>query len=338
MSTTADASALADVDASAPPDAMAATPPPPQLLAAIDGSPQAIALDATHAYVLSSRDTKWKLSRVAKSGGSLATLDDFEAASLSFAIDDADAFVGTALVIHEASNGGAFRLSAFGRISSGPKAGGTRRTLYEAIGRSARGLAIGGPYLFWLNGAVNRGGGVTVDAVMRTAKGGGATTYAATQQIGATSIAADAANVYFAMEGRLDPRAGIWPAGSIMKMPVAGGPARAITATAPQPSALAIDDAFVYWMHGDGSVMRVAQSGGVPQSIADHATRYVVDAERVWWIGHGGIVSRPKDGSGDAVRRDVATAPRVLAVDESHVYFADAGALWRIVKVVPRER
>ena len=278
---------------------------------------------------------KWKLSRVPKGGGTLSTLDDFEAASLSFAIDDADAFVGSALLIHEASHGGAFRMSAFGRVSSAPKTGGTRRTLYEAIGRSARGLTLGGTQLFWLNGSMNGRGVVTVDAIMRTPKSGGPTTFAAMQQLGATSLAADGSSVYWTLEGHADARTSAWPPGAVMRMPIAGGPPQIVCATPPQPSHVAVDDGHVYWMHADGRVLRAAKAGGPRgdmQTVAEHASRYVVDDARIFWLTEDGVSSRSKDGAGEVDTRIVVSAPRTMAVDDSHVYVANASALWRVDK------
>lgn len=56
-------------------------------------------------------------------------------------------------------------------------------------------------------------------------------------------------------------------------------------------SRLAIDDQHVYWT-GNGKILRVARSGGAPETVvteAGVATDIAVDSARVYWAGSRGI-------------------------------------------------
>lgn len=88
--------------------------------------------------------------------------------------------------------------------------------------------------------------------------------------------------------------------GSILRIPLDGGPAVTIAAS-PSPSGLAIDDAAVYWTDYQG-----------------------IDA--------GSILSVGKEG-GSVVVLATSNGPENVAVDDAYVYWADwYGAVWRVPK------
>lgn len=332
--------AFAPIDAAAIPEASPpmivadASDPPrePQMIANGLDPIEAIALDESDAYILTrSAPGAWRLYRIAKRGGVAARLDDFHAESVSVAVDDHAFYIATAQPISEAIQGGNFRTSAYGRVVVAPKVGGGRATIFDGL-RAAYGVAVHGENVYWLSGAVDGSGGVTVDSIMKGRTSGGGATHFAMKQIGATSVTADGTAVYFAVAGRFDDRKHAWPAGAILRAAISGGAPSTLAATAEQPHAIALDDAAVYWIDRRGALSRVAKSGGPAALVADKVERFALDGARVYAASGGVITARAKSG-GDVVARWESAAPvTAIAIDGAFVYFASGGELRRAPK------
>ncbi len=107
----------------------------------------------------------------------------------------------------------------------------------------------------------------------------------------------------------------------------APGTPRAIAAS-PDPLALAVDEAFVYWTDGDGSVWRASKdgSGAMLLSPAGGAPAFAIatDAGRVFWATPQAIGEVSKLG-GPAYFLATGVAPRDLATDGTSLFFAQSG-------------
>ncbi len=321
-------------DAATPANADAAIDPPrePQIVVMGLDPIEAIALDESDAYVLTrAAPGTWRLYRVAKRGGVASRLDDFHAETVSLAVDEHAFYVATATRISEAIQGGAFRTSAYGRVVVAPKVGGGRATIFDGL-RAAYGVTVAGASVYWLSGAVDGIGSLTVDSIMKGRASGGGAAYVAMKQIGATSVAADGAAVYFTVAGRFDAGKRTWPPGAIVRAPTSAGKPATLATTGEQPRAIAIDDAAVFWIEQAGSLRRVAKSGGAATLVVDKVDRFVLDGARVAWSRGATIAATPKTGGDAAVRWESAAPVTAIAVDAAFVYFAAGGELRRAPK------
>jgi hypothetical protein len=120
-----------------------------------------------------------------------------------------------------------------------------------------------------------------------------------------TAIAVSEGNVYWVT----DPDRG--GAGTVMTVPIDGGPARVIVTAQQSPCGIAVDMLNVYWTndssgwvanpngHDDGSVMKVPISGGTPEVLADHQHHpcaVATDARNVYWRATSTAMNCPIDG------------------------------------------
>jgi hypothetical protein len=125
----------------------------------------------------------------------------------------------------------------------------------------------------------------------------------ASGQSNPVGVAVDSQNVYWTnyASGTGD--------GTVMSVPVGGGPPTTLAAGQNGPAAIAVDASNVYWVNfGDGTVMTIPIGGGSPLTIAsgqDHPVGIAVDALGVYWNNFGdcsgpitgAVMSGSKDGS-----------------------------------------
>jgi hypothetical protein len=124
-----------------------------------------------------------------------------------------------------------------------------------------------------------------------------------------------------AVDAPIDATTPTCPTGSAVETLATGG----------EPRWMAIDDSHVYWVSlpggsgSDGTIMRVAKTGGTPETLASGETDPVeiaVDGTYVYWArSTGGTIVRVPRGGGTIAT--VATTPNVrgFAVDTTHAYW-----------------
>jgi len=245
----------------------------PTVLASETGQPASLALDQTSAYWLDSQTVTdpGALRQMPLDGGPVTTLEDglanpahlAEAAGHLFwtnrGIESAPGSVmkrslsGAAPVV--LVPGVAANLIAVNRttvyytvddlIQSVPAAGGPIAQVHTPPEGTIRGLGLSPTHVYW---ATQKGlrraalGDLNVEAIY------GGTLFALT---------IDARNAYFA---QIDRIVGNPPTFTIRELPLDGGRAVTLAVDQAEPRALAVDDAFVYWVnYKGGTVMRVAK-------------------------------------------------------------------------------
>ena len=144
-----------------------------------------------------------------------------------------------------------------------------------------------------------------------------------------TEIAADAQRVYW-----ISPA----PAPNITASSRTPGVVTVLYQGAGRPRALALSDDSVLWIdEASGSVLRLAKTGGEPQTIATKQAQpldLAIDDERVYWVnaGVGAVMAAPL-GGGDAVAIATGQAgASKVAVDRAAVYWEAGGSIYRLPK------
>lgn len=140
-------------------------------------------------------------------------------------------------------------------LSKMPLAGGTQTVLAVGYGFIG-GIAVGNASVYWTQGFATPPSS-SLGAVVTVPVAGGTPTTIATfvdinQRaicIDCNNIAVDSANVYWVTH-----EVGNSP-GTVMKAPLDGGPPVTI-ATDNDPRSVTVDDTSVYWVDGDGNVMK----------------------------------------------------------------------------------
>ncbi len=112
-----------------------------------------------------------------------------------------------------------------------------------------------------------------------------------------------------------------------------------LLASSPTPTAIALDDGYVYWASApggcaEGTINRVPKCGGPVEEIAAHEPNpraLALDDERVYFYdacGSGRLASAPKDGSMTTIYPiGVEDSGRAMAVGPDQIYFSDYGLL-----------
>lgn len=169
-----------------------------------------------------------------------------------------------------------------------------------------RGIALFGDHVYW----VTAGG-----AVMRVPRTGGAA-----EELGRgtslVSVAVDASGVFFTDEG----------AGTIGRVPLAGGPVAILASGETSPWGIALDGTYAYYTTST-AVRRVPEVGsGAPTDVAVGLTeprKIVVSGGRVLWVNESGVDavdSRLLSGGGDQCHFNNQTAPHGLFADSSQIF------------------
>lgn len=178
-------------------------------------------------------------------------------------------------------------------------------------------------------------------------------------------VALDKTSVYWSRgavfdETPLGLRVPVTP-GAILRAPLKGGPAETLALlpadivpagadagsgdlSAVSANDLVVDASHVYYTADDGTVMRVAKTGGVPEEIATNQSdpwALAVDAETVYWnAGAGKVMSVSKSGGTPKVLSKLAVVdtsairypPPPLALDGASLYWTNA-ALGEVFRV-----
>jgi streptogramin lyase len=131
-------------------------------------------------------------------------------------------------------------------------------------------IAVDDTHIYWT--VVNQ------PAVKRALKEGGAVETVASPDSGDVfGVAVDQGVVYWT-----NPKAG-----TISQTPAEGGKSSLLAERQSSPRYLHVDPTHVYWTNDGGQVMRIARSGGSPETIASAQTPGAItaDASYVYWAG-----------------------------------------------------
>ena len=115
--------------------------------------------------------------------------------------------------------------------------------------------------------------------------------------------------------------------------PKSGGDARLVAAGADRGARdFAVDATTIYLV--DGSLTYVDKSSGASRTVEadDDVTRLALSTGSVYWVaGDGTIGALPAGGAARTLAAASShTAPRALAADDAHVWWADDGGVWRV--------
>jgi len=112
-------------------------------------------------------------------------------------------------------------------------------------------------------------------------------------------------------------------------------PPRALATGQTQPRTLTLDATHVYWIEaGAGSITRVPKAGGVPELLATGqagAAGLAMDAASVYWTNEpaGTVHSVPKLGGDMTTVASGLSNPSFIAVDSVAVFYESGGSLFR---------
>jgi len=123
--------------------------------------------------------------------------------------------------------------------------------------------------------------------------------------------------------------------GSLVKLPIDGSGELEVVAEGGSPQPVVTDGDYVYWADGE-SIWRAHRDGGQPVHLTDSWTwSLTIGKFYVYYVAKG-IWRVYKDGGAPELiaSSDDAGNPRRLAVDDTHVYWADydAGSIARATK------
>jgi hypothetical protein len=213
----------------------------------------AIAVDGNSVYFTTNSPVRGTVMKVSKAGGSPITLASGQASPSGLAVDGVNVYWAT------------FDGQTIMQV---PADGGTAITLASGGAGFPSEVAVSGGYVYWTD---------QLDVSRAIVGSGGATIL--TADVG-SALAVDASSVYF-----------VTFAGTIMKMPSAGGVTTTLATF--QPSAMyenyrmAVDGAFVYWTAdfggtvqkvplAGGAIITLASGQGTPRTIAS-------DGDNLYW-------------------------------------------------------
>lgn len=182
-----------------------------------------------------------------------------------------------------------------------------------ADGQQASGLAIDSTNLYWTN--------LDGSVMTMTLQGSSPIALATGLATRPSSIAVDEAYVYWTNLGSLETPTD----GSVMKVPLDGGPATILASGQYAASAIAVDADRVYWVSYN-SVYSVPLGGGavVPlyeASVPVEITGLAVDATAVYWHRGSPIHQALSGGAPVAMAANVGQGPGSLALDATNVYW-----------------
>lgn len=193
--------------------------------------------------------------------------------------------------------------------------GGPATPIVLASGQSSTSLALSSTRVYWTDYAagqvrsVDKSGGqpVTVDDAPGTYPWG---------------ITVDATNVYWTVPnfvtGGMNP--------TIMSIPIAGGAATTLAASAGGPTAIVVSPTTAYWANDNAiDIQSVALDGGPVANVASGSQAGIglaIDATNLYWSTSAGIFVQPL--AGGTTRNLASAGADALAVDATNVYYVAA--------------
>jgi hypothetical protein len=230
---------------------------PTVTLASGQNQPTCLATDGTNVYWTNqaSGTNQGTVMKVPVGGGAATTLASVDGTPFGVAIDATNVYFTN--------------ISGSDGVMKVPIAGGEATLLAAASNPWA--IAVAGTTVYYTDG----------DSVMSVPAAGGAPVTIAADQQFPYSLAVDAKNLYWSNERD----------GTIVAMPLAGGPPTTLTTQAPQ-ARVATDGTNLYFTtsataNNAGSVESVPVAGGTPVTLATGQTTpedIVVDATSVYWV------------------------------------------------------
>jgi sugar lactone lactonase YvrE len=223
------------------------------------GTPDTIAIDATHAYTADQTGNSIMVTMLDGSG--FMQLVNMQMAPTGLALDAQDRNV--------------YWTNAMGgTVTTAKLASGTESTLAAGL-TSPYAIALDATSVYWSD--------VADGTIVKLPLSGGAPVTLAKGLMNPSAIVVDAKSVYW-----VDGKAGV-----VAKVAIAGGAVTTLASGQKGPDALALDASSVYWTNAgdaiDGSVMRVPIAGGKPVTLADGLDSpgvyggIALDATSVYW-------------------------------------------------------
>jgi hypothetical protein len=219
-----------------------------------------------------------------------------------------------------------------GSIARVSKAGGAVAVMASAQ-NAPTSLAVDTGGIYWTDQGYEPSGSPT--GIFMVPSSGGATKALVMGEREPTSIALADGDVYWAdfADGNAGP-------GFIRAIDARRAP-KTLESGLPTPTAIAIDAAFVYWTALDGSVRRVPRAGGAAETLAAgnmanlRAWDVAVSGGEVYWAvtangagatpGFAGIMKVSTGGGTPVLLATSPWYPWWIALDETYVYWTDAG-------------
>lgn len=233
-------------------------------LASLQGGPRGIALDTTTnpTTVYWVNFYEGTVKKISSAGGAITTLATGQTVAMSLAVTSTTVFWTTAA----------------GTVAKCPVGGGATILLDNSSQGGAGAINVSGSNVYWVGNAK-----VTNNTmVLKQPLAGGSTTQIyGGSVLGMMDMAMDLNNIYLA-EGNSN---------QILSTGANGG-AVTMVASANDPFGIALNGASLYWTnYGDGSVEKVATTGGVKTTIATGQLNpgfMAVDTTSVYWTEPGG--------------------------------------------------
>ena len=269
-----------------------------------------------------------RIMKMAVDGGGLVTLATGEIFPRHIVVDGVNIYWTTEIAVKKM-----------------PIAGGVPMTIASDSG-APQGITVDTQHVYWTTNTSRLMRASTDGSDVTELINGSATSFAF------TGLALDESQIYWASRGIIDSNDG-----SVMKMPIQGGPVTTLATGQSDPSRIVVDVNNVYWTNvGDFNknvgLMKIPINGGTPTTLVSTQTatfgRYAavagvfVDAKNVYWTARGTakyddydgtVMSMPIDGG---VPTTLASAmlgvTEDITVRRCSVYFAAGGNLHRITQ------
>lgn len=309
--------AAAVADAAPPVDAAPAEPEVAvTVLAKGQHASAALTADGTHVYWV--EDVEGSVTRVPKRGGSLmmfysATTGAFASPS-TIAIDEQDVY----WTEHVKQDGPAGASTVLGRVLKQEKNGGKPTVVASGIRDELRSLAVDDKGVYWISGS----------SIMRAAKAGGGVTPLTLKLGDPTSVAGDGKFVYWTQTAPAEKGK---DGGAVMRQPLTPGAKQEVLAAGQdKPTNVLVDDAGLCWITSASKVACMTKDKGAAPKVVGESPAIAdaaIDAKFVYWLGGDGTVMRaPRDGASPPEKlASGQTNPVGISVDKTNVYWSTKG-------------
>ncbi len=174
------------------------------------------------------------------------------------------------------------------------------------------GIAVTPHWLYWINQGEQAGNG----EVAQVPRNGTSIKLIASQLDGPRPIVHDATSVYFSTSN-----------GEASSFPIGGGPVKKLADQVSGYACLAVDDAYVYYANYT-EVGRVAKNGGVAEPLTDQAPFgwcVAVDQQWVYFTNYQGPLMRIAKTGGTPQTLSPPGPERYVTLDATDIYFTQDG-------------